>query len=73
MSQDQDQEQDGLDPEARALSGNPDFPPQQPGHTDKTDRELLGEDQDEEKVSGKSAPDDDGGSDQPGTTLPGYG
>ena len=73
MSEDQDQAYDGLDPEARALSGDPDLPPQQPDHTEKADRELLGEDEDEEKISGKPASNGDGGSDQPGTTLPGYG
>ena len=73
MSQDQDQGQEEPNPEARALSGDPDLPPQQPDHTEKTDRELLDEDEDEEKISGKPASNGDGGSDQPGTTLPGYG
>ncbi len=73
MSQDQRQD----DPEARAVSGHPDHPPQQSDHSDENDRELLrpdeeGEDE-EEAVSGKAASDGDGGSDKPGTTLPGYG
>ncbi len=75
MNDRQDQRQD--DPEERALSGNPDHPPQQADHRPDSDREILrqgGEEEEEEAaVSGKPAPDGSGGSDQPGTTLPGYG
>ena len=74
MSENEDQRRD--DPEARAVSGSPDAPPQQADHTQENDRELLrqGEREDEEEtVSGKPAADGEGGSDQPGTTLPGYG
>ncbi len=68
----EDQRQD--DPEARALSGHSDHPPQQADHTQENDRELLRPDGDEEEsVSAKPAKDGEGGSDQPGTTLPGYG
>jgi hypothetical protein len=70
MSEDQDQRQDN--PEARAVSGHPDAPPQQADHTQENDRELLREDEDA-PPSGKPAADGEGGSDQPGTTLPGYG
>ncbi len=71
MSQDQRQD----DPEARAVSGHPDHPPQQADHNDDNDRELLRpqEEEEDEAASGKPAPDGEGGSDQPGTTLPGYG
>jgi hypothetical protein len=72
----EDQEQTPRDPEARALSGNPDGPPQQADHTVENDRELLRqgeEEEEEEAASGKAAPDGAGGSDRPGTTLPGYG
>ncbi len=73
MSDDQDQPRP--DPEERALSGSPDHPPQQADHTPANDRELLGQDEDEEEEahSAKPARDGEGGSDQPGTTLPGYG
>ncbi len=71
MSNEQDQPQ--ADPEERALSGNSDHPPQQADHNPQNDRELLGQDEEEEARSGKPARDGDGGSDQPGTTLPGYG
>ncbi len=75
MSDRQDQRQ--KDPEERALSGNPDHPPQQSDHRPDNDAEILaqgGKQEDEEEaVSGKAAPDGSGGSDQPGTTLPGYG
>lgn len=71
MSDDQDQPQ--ADPEERALSGNLDHPPQQADHNPQNDRELLGQDEEEEALSGKPARDGEGGSDRPGTTLPGYG
>lgn len=74
MSDRQEQRQD--DPEKRALSGSPDHPPQQADHRPDNDREILrqsGEEDEEAAVSGKPAPDGSGGSDQPGTTLPGYG
>jgi hypothetical protein len=75
MNEDQDQRQQNSDlsPEVRAVSGNPDVPPRQPDHDPEKDRELLRPDEDEEAVSGKPARDGEGGSDQPGTTLPGYG
>jgi hypothetical protein len=73
----------GTDIDERAVSGHPDLPPQPSEHTPETDRELFrksgsqeGENQrpdEEEEVSGKAAPDGEGGSDRPGTTLPGYG
>lgn len=74
MNQNQDQRQRDHEtpPEARAVSGHPDMPPQQPDHDLENDRELLAPDE-EEEVSGKPARDGEGGSDQPGTTLPGYG
>lgn len=76
MSEIEDQQQDGasIDPEERAVSGNPDTPPQEPDNNPENDRELLrqGRDEDEER-SAKPASDGEGGSDQPGTTLPGYG
>ena len=74
MSENEDRKRD--DPEARAVSGNPDAPPQQADHTQENDRELLrqsGKADEEEGASGKAAADGEGGSDQPGTTLPGYG
>ena len=75
MNEDQDgrQHHDESSPETRAVSGNPDMPPQQPDHTEENDRKLLKPDADEADVSGKPARDGEGGSDQPGTTLPGYG
>jgi hypothetical protein len=76
MSDEQDQRQSGsgTDPEERAVSGNPDTPPQEPDHNPENDRELLRQGRDEEEErSGKPAADGAGGSDQPGTTLPGYG
>jgi hypothetical protein len=71
MSEKQDRSRD--DPEARAVSGHPDAPAQQADHTQENDRELLRQSDDEEAASGKPAADGDGGSDQAGTTLPGYG
>ena len=73
MSDDQDQPRP--EPEERALSGSPDRPPQQAGHTPANDRELLGKvkEEEEEAHSAKPARDGEGGSDEPGTTLPGYG
>ena len=76
MSEGQDQRQggSGIDPEERALSGNPDTPPSEPDNNPENDRELLRQGRDEEEErSAKPAADGEGGSDQPGTTLPGYG
>ena len=76
MSDDQDQRQDGsdVDPEARTLSGHPDTPPEHADHNLDNDRELLSRGQGDERTgSGQPAPDGEGGSNQPGTTLPGYG
>ena len=70
MKENEDQRRD---PEARAVSGNPDAPPQQADHTKENDRELLRQSEEAQGASGKPAGDGDGGSDQPGTTLPGYG
>ncbi len=49
------------------------LPPQQADHTEENDGELLRQGDEEERVSAKPAADGEGGSDQPGTTLPGYG
>ncbi len=68
-----DQDQPRANGEERALSGNPDHPPQHADHNPENDRELLDQDEKEEALSGKPARDGEGGSDQPGTTLPGYG
>lgn len=74
---------DARDIEARAVSGHPDLPPQPSDHTPEKDRELfrgsangqgdIPQPDEEEAMSGKAAPDGEGGSDRPGTTLPGYG
>ena len=61
------------DPEARALSGNPDAPPRQPDDAPAKDEELLAQPKPQGTGSGSPAADGEGGSDQPGTTLPGYG
>jgi hypothetical protein len=71
MSDDKDRMQDH--PEGRAVSSNPDHPPQRTEDTPEQERELLPQDEEEEARSGKPARDGEGGSDQPGTTLPGYG
>jgi hypothetical protein len=71
MSDDQDRMQDN--PEEPALSGDPDHPPQPTGDTPEQDREPAPRREEEEARSGKPARDGEGGSDQPGTTLPGYG
>ena len=60
-------------PEARAVSGHPDHPPSHADHNEANDRELIGQGDEEAEKSGKPAADGQGGSDQPGTTLPGYG
>ena len=62
-----------VDPEARAVSGQPDHPPRDADHNPGNDQELLRQGDEEEQRSGKPAADGEGGSDQPGTTLPGYG
>ena len=73
MNQDRGLEQPGADPDERALTGNPDGPPQEPDHKPAEDAELI---------RPLRRPTDEGqGEDGPGSddargeygNLPGYG
>jgi hypothetical protein len=63
----------GSDPQGRATSGDPPAPPQEAGHGRENGREPPRRNGDEEEAPAQPAADGEGGSDRPGTTLPGYG
>ena len=64
-----------LDPEERALSGNPDQAPKQPDQTRQEDEELLRQGKEAPSTSESGASQRPHGEEreQPGAPLPGYG